>query len=225
MKKSKPSKLNVLKADEPMTDEERAHAHKWKRTAIQRAEDLAFAAGLRLRRLPLTEIMRQMNARPNRRPVSLGTVHGDCKLAEKIWREEAVAAVQIGKDEMLAELDLIRQEAWRMWEASKKPRVVKSAKKRGVNADQKGGNNTESGVVQEERHGDVAALKLLIETQERKAKLLGLDAPIKQENINDSPPKLTVIVNAPKDDRPWHEKVYDATGVRIKPQAPAELNG
>lgn len=187
-----------------------------KRTSIQRAEDLAFAANLRLRRIHLSEIQRQMNERPNRRKVSLATVYADCKLAEKMWREEAVAAVAVGKNEMLAELDLIREEAWKMWENSKKPRIIKSARKRGQTQGDAAGNESTTGVVQEERHGDVAALKLLIETQERKAKLLGLDAAIKMESDN-QPPKLTVIVNQPQDDRPWHQRVFDATGTKIEP--------
>lgn len=194
------------------------------RTLAQKAEDVALAGSMRSRRVPYTAILEHLNSRPDRLPVTLAMVHGDCKMAEKLWLRDAKKAVEIGKEEMLAELEAVREEAWTMWQASKKPRVVKSAKKRGA-ADDSSSSQTESAVVQEERHGDVAALRIILETQERKAKLLGLDAPTKTENVNDNPARLTVIVNAPKDPRPWHEKVYDATGVKIDPMpSPAALD-
>jgi len=192
------------------------------RNATQKAEDVAFIANLRLRRVTYKDCLELMNARPHREPMSWASVRRIAKEAEDMWKKDAIAAIETGKAEMLAEIELVRQEAWALYEESKKSKTVKRAEKAGAGDGREG--STKQIVTVEERLGDVNALKLVLEAQERKAKLLGLDAAQKQElsgpggtPLGIGTPKLTVIVNTPVDDRPWHEKVAAVTGRRIDP--------
>jgi hypothetical protein len=207
--------------EKPMTEQQKKLREHIFRNDIQKAEDMALISNYRAQRMGYTTIMRLLNERPDRRPISIGTVFKDCQKAEKMWIEKAVTAVETGKAEMLAELEVVREEAWKIYEASKKAKTVKRAEKANSEGD---GERTRQIVTIEERTGDVSALKLVIEAQERKAKLLGLDAAVKSEvtGANGMPlgmdaPQLTVIVNTPQDNRPWHEKVAEVTGRKIEP--------
>ncbi len=89
-----------------------------------------------------------------------------------------------------------------------------------VSTTRKGEGRARTTVVHEMRPaGDAAFLRVIAEVSERRARLLGVDMSGKGAQTPDAPPVLNVIVNEPKDNRRWHEKVFDATGDRIPPQA------
>lgn len=105
-----------------------------------------------------------------------------------VKRIHAVAAKQTtdlaaAKQRELLMLDEAEREAWEAWEASKRDAVTET-----VRTMPEGGVQTETR--REGQAGDSALLKRLIEISDRRAKLLGLDAPTRSYQAGVTPEQL-----------------------------------
>lgn len=117
---------------------------------------------------------------------------------------------------ILAALDAMEREAWEAWEKSRGPIIRET-----VSAPREGEGRARTTTVRETRPaGDPAFLRLVLDVCDRRARLMGVDmtGTAGGPAHDGEPPKLTVVVNQPKDERPWHEKVFAATGVKIDPR-------
>lgn len=217
-----------MNSTDPPTPPNAIHPNRNKRTPAQKEEDLQLIASLRLRRYEFAAITRELNSRGRDYTLSLAQVYQDYKKAERRWQSEAVDAITTIKSEMLAELQEIRKEAWRMYERSKTVKTTKRADKmQGGNG--RGESATRSSVTQEDQIGDPATLRLVVEVQERISKLMGLDAPAKQDiAVSATPvgigtPSITFVVSEASRQTTWAEQVKMVTGREI-PTGPAEMS-
>jgi hypothetical protein len=184
------------------------HPRAAKRTAAQRAADLDFVAASLVRGRTIREIAAAISAV---RPYSLSAsqVGVDAKAAQERWKLTAQASIATAQARTLATLDALERQAWEGWEQSRGPliRITETAPK-----DDAGASRI-TATKETRPAGDAAFLRVLLEVSERRARLLGFEG----SQTTDTPPTLTVIVNPPPDARPWHERVYAATGRLIPP--------
>lgn len=126
---------------------------------------------------------------------SLETVHKDVKVLLEEWKEQRIDKIdEIVQLELQRNDDIIK-EAWRAWDKSKTDYERKSAKQQGLptrsDENNEGGISTTKIEQSKElviRYGDPRYLDLILKVQERNAKLLGYDSPIKVDVYN-TPPK------------------------------------
>ena len=147
--------------------------HGKKRSAAQRTADLEFIEGHVLRGRTQTEIAELLSAS---RPycVSRSQVSYDVDTLKQRWLESAGEAVATSKARALRMIDAIERELWEAWEQSKA-----------------GGTA-----------GNPTFLTQLLNAHDRRAKLLGLDAPAKNELSG--PAGGPVQVNRPLSDEEAH---------------------
>lgn len=187
-----------------------------------------FISSLRLRRYDFASITRELNSRGRDYTLSIAQVYQDYKKAEKRWQADAVESISTIKAEMLAELHEVRKEAWQIYQRSKGVKTTKRADKhQGANG--RGEPTTRSSVTQEDQTGDPGALRLVVEVQERISKLMGLDAPVKQDvalsatPVGIGTPTITFVVSEASRQATWAEQVKAVTGREI-PTGPAEMS-
>jgi hypothetical protein len=111
---------------------------------------------------------------PDDEPINRNLVHYYWTELKKEWRKQREEAIDELQDATLLELDQMAAEAWRAWEASKQPHETTE-----VTTDASGEERVK--IVQKAGHGDVRYLELAIKAMERRARLLGLDAPSRNE--------------------------------------------
>lgn len=136
-----------------------------KRNKVQRAAHREQIAELRLKGVTLVKIAEKVG-------ISLPTVKRELRKLEAEWKAQAAANIEEVKARELQKLDLLEAEAWAEWERSKKDWVKKTVQ------DGKGGGKrakVESGG----QCGDPRYLQVILGIRERRAKLLGMDAPSK----------------------------------------------
>lgn len=152
-------------------------------------------SGLYKRGYSFREIRSEVMKRLDLDTYSLETVHKDITRMLDEWREQRIDRIdQVVQLELQRNDDIIK-EAWQAWDKSKTDYERKSAKQQGLPT--RTDDNTEGGISTTKieqskelviRYGDPRYLDLILKVQERNAKLLGYDSPIKVDVYN-TPPK------------------------------------
>lgn len=151
-----------------------------KRTEEQRAYDMAFCTNLFLRGYTYREIADKLNEELTRKgmgyTITFATVYYDLKQKLIEWKRESLNNIDDYITQELKKLDKIETELWEAWEASK------SGKKRTKNRIEKGkGTPAYTEDTNETTCGNPRYLDLLLSVQQRRAKMLGFDKPLKVE--------------------------------------------
>lgn len=140
------------------------------RSKAQRLKDRETIARLRLRARTLAQIVTETG-------LSKATVCRELNIIEAEWRESAQEAIDRVKAREMQKLDHLEQEAFEQWERSKA-----DAEKRVV---EKGGRDgRKSKIERQGQCGDPRYLNVLLGIHERRAKILGSDAPTKVAPTN-----------------------------------------
>lgn len=178
-----------------------------KRTKDQRECDLAFCSNLFLRGYTYREISERLNEENARRglayTITKQMVYWDMQQLLIEWKRERMENIDDYVTQELRKLDKMEVELWEAWERSKtgklREKSRRNAKPRKVLED---GDNPEyygyKEATTETSAGNPRFLDLLLNVQQRRAKMLGFDAPIKvdipglSENINSDAPKYDV---------------------------------
>jgi hypothetical protein len=139
-----------------------------KRSRVQQLADQTRIAELRLKGHTIPQIVAETK-------LSRATVMRAMRKATAAWAEARNEALDTIKARELARLDLLEREAFGQWERSKKQHQKKVAEQR------EGGENdtTVARVETTDQCGDPRYLNTILAIQERRARLLGLDAPHK----------------------------------------------
>lgn len=178
-----------------------------KRTKDQRELDLAFCSNLFLRGYTYREISERLNEENARRGVGYTItkqmVYWDMQQLLIEWKRERMENIDDYVTQELRKLDKMEVELWEAWERSKTGKLREknrqNAKPRKVLED---GDNPEyygyEETTTETSAGNPRFLDLLLNAQQRRAKMLGFDAPIKVDipglkgNTNSDAPKYDV---------------------------------
>lgn len=178
-----------------------------KRTKDQREFDLAFCSTLFLRGYTYREISERLNEENARRGVGYTItkqmVYWDMQHLLIEWKRERLENIDDYVTQELRKLDKMEVELWEAWERSKTGKLREknrqNAKPRKVLED---GDNPEyygyEETTTETSAGNPRFLDSLLNVQQRRAKMLGFDAPIKvdipgiKESINSDAPKYDV---------------------------------
>lgn len=156
---------------------------------------LEIISGLYKRGYSFREIRSEVMKRLDLETYSLETVHKDISRLLEEWREQRIDKVEQVVQLELQRNDDIIKEAWQAWDKSKTDYERKSAKQQGLPTRTE--DNSEGGISTTKieqskelviRYGDPRYLDLILKVQERNAKLLGYDSPIKVDVYN-TPPK------------------------------------
>lgn len=185
-----------------------------KRSEEQRYYDIAFCSDLFLRGYTYRDIVAELNADLKKRgiayTISLAMVYYDLQQCLIEWKRERLDNIDDYVTQELQKLDKMEVELWEAWENSKigkrreknrtsaKPRKVLTEDEK--TADWYGYNETTN----ETSAGNPRFLDLLLNVQQRRAKMLGYDAPVKIEipgyNAASGEDKETYNVKAIPDD-------------------------
>lgn len=178
-----------------------------KRTEEQRDYDIAFCSNLFLRGYTYREIVAALNDDLAKRnagyTISLAMVYYDLQQTLIEWKRERLDNIDDYVTQELRKLDKMEVELWEAWERSKtgktREKNRQNAKPRKVLED---GDNPEyygyEETTTETSAGNPRFLDLLLNVQQRRAKMLGFDAPIKVEipgiekSINGDAPQYDV---------------------------------
>lgn len=161
-----------------------------KRTVEQREVDLLFCSNLFLRGYSYREITEALNTDISKRgldyTLTLTMVYYDLQQALIEWKRERFDNIDDYITQELRKLDKMEVELWDAWEKSKtgkeKTKKRKSGRPRKVlddndDPDYYGYDETAT----ETSSGNPRYLDLLLNVQQRRAKLLGYDAPVKMD--------------------------------------------
>ena len=185
-----------------------------KRSEEQRDYDIAFCSDLFLRGYTYRDIVAALNADLKKRgiayTISLAMVYYDLQQCLIEWKRERLDNIDDYVTQELQKLDKMEVELWEAWENSKtgkrreknrtsaKPRKVLTEDEK--TADWYGYNEKTN----ETSAGNPRFLDLLLNVQQRRAKMLGYDAPVKIEipgyNAASGEDKETYNVKAIPDD-------------------------
>lgn len=141
-----------------------------KRTRAQKIKDRETIATLRLKSYTLQQIVDETG-------LSKSTVQRVLRELLAEWQARAAAATDEIKAAELAKLDALEREAWEEWERSKKDWAKRSVKTGGPNGKE---TKAESGG----QCGDPRYLNVILGIHERRARLLGIEAPTKVSATN-----------------------------------------
>ena len=167
--------------------------HGYRRTPEQRENDLVFCTDLFLKGYSY----RQISDLLNKRNAKMGLdyvivppmrVYKDLKQLLINWKREHEENIDLYITKDLSKLDKIEAELWDAWERSKK-RIVSKIRQSGLKTERS-----------ETFAGNPRYLDLVLSVQQRRAKLLGLDAPVKVDlpnvnvSVDSSSPKYDISV-------------------------------
>lgn len=185
-----------------------------KRTEEQRDYDIAFCSNLFLRGYTYREIVAALNADLAKRntgyTISLAMVYYDLQQCLIEWKRGRLDNIDEYVTQELRKLDAMEVQAWEAWEASKtgKQRTKeKTNRGRPIKTDATDTDPEYYGYDEttvETSAGNPRFLDLLLNIQQRRAKMLGFDAPVKIEipgynaGTEDDKPKYDATV-IPKD--------------------------
>jgi hypothetical protein len=136
-----------------------------KRSKAQKIKDRETISRLRLRGRTLSEIAAETG-------LSVMTVRRELKALVGEWQKNAAEDIAAVKARELRRLDAIEAETWSEWERSKQDYVKKVAEKGGK-------EGSKSKIETGGQCGDPRYLTVLVNIGERRAKILGMDAPQK----------------------------------------------
>lgn len=162
-----------------------------KRTVEQREADKAFCAELFVKGYTYRQIADRLNEanRDNglEYTVTYKTVFNDINAILADWKKQQFTDIDKYMQLELKKLDRIEVELWAAWENSKGSKRKTKIKGGSINDSiASGGELAERSL--ETTNGDPRYLDLLLKVQERRAKLLGYNAPVKV-NVYNEPPK------------------------------------
>lgn len=164
--------------------------HGYRRTPEQRENDLVFCTDLFLRGYSYRQISDLLNQRNAKLGLDYAIVppmrvYKDLKQLLINWKREHEENIDLYITKELSKLDKIEAELWDAWERSKK-RIVSKIRQSGLKTERS-----------ETFAGNPRYLDLVLSVQQRRAKLLGLDAPVKVDlpNVN-----VSVDSSAPRYD-------------------------
>lgn len=171
--------------------------HGYRRTPEQRENDLVFCTDLFLRGYSYRQISDLLNQRNAKMGLDYAIVppmrvYKDLKQLLINWKREHEENIDLYITKELSKLDKIEAELWDAWERSKK-RIVSKIRQSGLKTERS-----------ETFAGNPRYLDLVLSVQQRRAKLLGLDAPVKVDlpnvnvSVDSSGPKYDISV-IPKD--------------------------
>lgn len=159
-----------------------------KRTSEQRTVDLVLETDLFLKGYSYRDIAMRVNIANEQKglqyTITYGQVFQDMKRAMIEWKKERFDNIDEYINQDLKKLDKMENAAWDAWEKSctgkERTKSVQSKKPKKVDADVEtrdyyGYDETS----QETSSGNPRFLDILLNIQQRRAKLLGYDAPIK----------------------------------------------
>lgn len=167
--------------------------HGYRRTPEQRENDLVFCTDLFLRGYSYRQISDLLNQRNAKLGLDYAIVppmrvYKDLKQLLINWKREHEENIDLYITKELSKLDKIEAELWDAWERSKK-RIVSKIRQSGLKK-----------VRSETFAGNPRYLDLVLSVQQRRAKLLGLDAPVKVDmpnvnvSVDSSGPKYDISV-------------------------------
>lgn len=148
------------------------------RSALQKIRDQADIARLRLFGHTQRQIADKMG-------LALSTVNRDLAEIAKRWRDSALEDIAEIKARELAKLDALEIEAFDEWRHSKKDTkktvVEEKPGRQGKDSDKPAPKQNGVRIETTTNIGDPRFLQLILSIQERRSKMLGLDAPAKFE--------------------------------------------
>lgn len=167
--------------------------HGYRRTPEQRENDLVFCTDLFLRGYSYRQISDLLNKRNAKMGLDYAIVppmrvYKDLKQLLINWKREHEENIDLYITKELSKLDKIETELWDAWERSKK-RIVSKIRQSGLKTERS-----------ETFAGNPRYLDLVLSVQQRRAKLLGLDAPVKVDlpnvnvSVDSSGPKYDISV-------------------------------
>lgn len=167
--------------------------HGYRRTPEQRENDLVFCTDLFLRGYSYRQIADVLNQRNAKMGLDYAIVppmrvYKDLKQLLINWKREHEENIDLYITKELSKLDKIEAELWDAWERSKK-RIVSKIRQSGLKTERS-----------ETFAGNPRYLDLVLSVQQRRAKLLGLDAPVKVDlpnvnvSVDSSGPKYDISV-------------------------------
>lgn len=202
-----PKKSNAKKTAprRPATPAERKAAAP-KRTGAQKLADRTFIANARIQGWSLPKIHAELNAaRKGIYRLGMSQVYEDQKSIEAEWIANLKGDMDAWKAKELASLERMENELWHSWEKSKTQRRLARVVVKGTGESAP----RESSVTTEDQDGDPRYLELIIKVQDRRAKMLGLNAAIKIENGDGTPltstplaPIINLFIGEPADETP-----------------------
>lgn len=167
--------------------------HGYRRTPEQRENDLVFCTDLFLKGYSYRQISDLLNKRNAKMGLDYAIVppmrvYKDLKQLLINWKREHEENIDLYITKELSKLDKIEAELWDAWERSKK-RIVSKIRQSGLKTERS-----------EIFAGNPRYLDLVLSVQQRRAKLLGLDAPVKIDmpnvnvSVDSSGPKYDISV-------------------------------
>jgi hypothetical protein len=138
-----------------------------KRTRFQRERDYVAIARLYLQGAAQAEMATILNLSP-------AQVCRDLQVVENRWRAATVLNMDAAKARELAKIDELERTYWQAWLESKTERQITSTKRKG--------KDSEAMLRRERRDGNPAFLDGVMKCIERRCRLLGIDAPVRQEH-------------------------------------------
>lgn len=141
-----------------------------KRNRAQRAADRALMASLRLQGKTLNQIAAQFG-------LSLTTVKREMRLVVADWKATAVEDIATVKARDLARLDLLEAEAFAAWVKSKADYEKRIVEERPSSV--AGVSSRYAKIETGGQSGDPRFLTVLLGIQERRSRIMGMDAPAK----------------------------------------------
>lgn len=167
--------------------------HGYRRTPEQRENDLVFCTDLFLKGYSYRQISDLLNKRNAKMGLDYAIVppmrvYKDLKQLLINWKREHEENIDLYITKELSKLDKIEAELWDAWERSKK-RIVSKIRQSGLKTERS-----------ETFAGNPRYLDLVLSVQQRRAKLLGLDSPVKVDlpnvnvSVDSSSPKYDISV-------------------------------
>lgn len=167
--------------------------HGYRRSPEQRENDLVFCTDLFLKGYSYRQISDLLNKRNAKMGLDYAIVppmrvYKDLKQLLINWKREHEENIDLYITKELSKLDKIESELWDAWERSKK-RIVSKIRQSGLKTERS-----------ETFAGNPRYLDLVLSVQQRRAKLLGLDAPVKVDlpnvnvSVDSSSPKYDISV-------------------------------
>lgn len=197
-----------------------------KRSKWQREVDLLEVADMMCRRVGTAiDIARQLNAQLTARgagyTLSAEQIRYDMRDIERRWQEQFIGGtMRQRKAAELAFLDRIEREAWEVYERTKRDEQKGMQTTEGTAATGDAGGmgralTVSKTVMKSQRDGEIGPLLLLVKISERRAKLLGMDSPVKIEVEEDDKNKETRLAAIQQAFRQKIERELRSKGIVI----------
>ena len=142
----------------------------------------------------------------------------DLKVVQRRWREDTSRNLDEDKARELAKLDELERTHWQAWEDSLEQVTRLTA---GTTTSGGGGVTQRQALQREDKQGNPAYLRGIMDCIDRRCKLLGLDAPLKQEHTGAAGGPIQQDVRLIKDalNNADTRDALDALGQRLESHA------